>query len=134
MADISQTPGNVAPSGTSPQFTAAAAVAIVAGQPCVVTNDSITLSDANGAAAVRTCNALSTSGGGVGQRVSYVKADSGINIGATLVSGGEYYVSENAGAITATKADVTSGSTAIVIGVATSTSLLNFNPTVGGTK
>ncbi len=139
MSDISITPANVLKSATSQllQAIAGVAVTITAGQVIYVdpsTNLAV-LSDSNGTPPINAVSGIALNGASPSQPVDYVAADTALVLGsATLTSGGTLWLSNTPGGITATYADVASGSTVIVLGVAVSTSAFNFKPVVGGTK
>lgn len=137
MADISITANNVIPSSGASIGSATAGTAITAGQPIYIDSNSLAqLSDANGSGTTQV-DGIALQSVGSGQRVQYAKTDPSLNIGATLNSGDRVYLSVNAGKLTATSADVTTGSTVILVGVALgstggTTNLINLNPIKGG--
>lgn len=137
MADLSITVASVLKSsaGTSITGTTAAATTITQGQAVyVLTNGTIGLADSNATTPANTCAGISLNAASPGQPVTYVGIDSGFTPGATLTSGNAIYLSNTAGGLTATYSDVASGSTIIVVGIATGTTTMNLNPVVGGVK
>ncbi len=71
----------------------------------------------------------------IGQLVTYVPADANINTGAAAVAlGSTAYLSNTAGGITVTYADLASGSIVIVLGNFLSATNMNFAPIIGGVK
>lgn len=137
MADLSITVANVLAStaGQKLQATAAAGVTITAGQYIVVDASNLAyLADSNGSPPLNGCSGVALNGASPGQPVDYVGKDSGFTFGGTAVSGDVLYLSDTPGAVTKTYADIASGSTVITLGAMTSTTVLNLNITVGGTK
>jgi len=127
MTDISITAANVlAGSGASIRRGTAGAT-ITAGQ--VLYYDGATakykLADCDGATALRTPVGIALNGASDGQPISLV--DRGpVTIGGTLTAGVAYYLSPTAGGICPV-ADVLSGDYSVILGIATSASVLNVN-------
>lgn len=135
MAALSQTAANVLKSSSGAQAigTIAAATTVVAGNALYqLANGTYGLASATGTAPLRTFAGFALTGGGAGQPVVFCSADSAFVPGCTMTIGKEIYLSLTAGAITETVADITSGATAIPLGNATSTTVLNLAPLVGG--
>ena len=138
MADISQTPANVLKSSSgNATHGLIAGSTLVAGK--VVYADStdsnkLKLADSNGTTPANSVTGMMLDGGGSGQPVSIVTEDPALNVGATLTAGDVIYLSDTPGGITATYADILSGSTVITLGVANTDGTLNFKPVVGGVK
>lgn len=89
--------------------------------------------DANGSVGTNygdTIGMLAT-GGNTNQPAVVIQEDPGLNVGAVLTNGISYWGSPNAGAV-APAADVTTGNVAILLGVARSTSVINFKPITTG--
>jgi len=137
MSDISITPANVLKSATSQLLTGIcdSGVTVTAGQ-CIYIDvaNLISLADSNGTPPANSISGIALNGASPGQPCDYVKLDAALVIGATLTNAAVLYLSNTAGGITATYADLASGTTVICLGVAISTTAFNFNPTVGGTK
>jgi hypothetical protein len=89
------------------------------------------LADANGAAATRNVVGIALNGGSDGQPIKYATSDPALVLGATLVVGQDYMLSDTPGAV-APVSDAVSGDYVTVLGVAISTTELNFNPTAAG--
>ena len=135
MADISITAASVLKSANGQPIPATCGQAITAGQAIYVdTGNVLKLSDANGAAAARTCAGIALNGGATGQPASYVRSDAAFVLGGTGTSGLPAFVSETPGGITMTPADVTTGSTGILLGIFNTDGTLNLSPVVGGVK
>lgn len=140
MANISITAAEVFKGSASviQRLNAAAATTITAGSVLYLTAlGTLGLADSNGVSPANSVIGIALNGGGAGQPIDYVAIDVALTLGASaaLTSGAVLYLSNTAGAITATYADVASGSTVICLGVVnTATATINFNPTVGGTK
>lgn len=125
MTDLSVTAGNVIAGSNSQQERGFAGAAIAAGQ--AVYKDSATgeflLADSNsGTAAARTPYGIALNTAGDGQPL-VVHRSGDLTIGATLVAGTTYYLSDTPGGI-CPLADVGSGEYACIIGIAKSTSVL----------
>ncbi len=74
---------------------------------------------------------LTLNGGSNGQPASVVTRDPGLVVGGTIANGVAYYGSTNVGNI-APVADVTAGNYPVLLGIARSTTVLNFNPIAAG--
>lgn len=121
MADITITAANVTIDSQPVYEDVVAGAAITAGQACYIDSSGLAqLSDANGAAALRTVRGIAMNSAGTGQPVRLAKGTSIINIGATVVAGTIYVSSATAGGI-APAADITTGWYTTIIGVATTT-------------
>jgi len=125
MADITVTPASVI-SGTGAKIEhGKAGATIVAGKAVYLdTAGKYQLSDSNSAtAAVRAVDGISLNAASDGQPIAVHKSGP-ITIGATLSAGATYYLSETPGGIQP-GADLTTGEYPTIIGVATSTTVLN---------
>jgi hypothetical protein len=129
MADLTITAANVvAGSGARVEHGTAGAT-ITAGQ--VVYLDSTTtgkwqLADNNSAtAAVRSPRGIALNGASLNQPIA-VQTDGPLTIGATLTAGVAYYLSDTPGGICPV-ADLTSGEYPTLLGLATSTSVLDVD-------
>ncbi len=135
MADISITAGSVLKSVSGSFLRAISATTITAGQFVYqLANGSIGLADSNGTAPANTVAGVALNGASVGQPIDYVDSDPSLTSGGTLTSGNVIYLSDTPGGMTATYADIASGSTVIILGVVNTDGTLNFNPTTGGVK
>jgi hypothetical protein len=130
MADITITAANVVAVAGASLVSAYALATITAGQ--VVYRDATTgnfgLADNNGATATRVPVGIALHGASANQPLTILTAGS-ITIGGTLTAGIAYYLSDTPGGICPV-ADITSGETSTVLGIATSTSVLkvDINP------
>lgn len=130
MTDLSITAANVAAGANATTRHGTAGATITAGQ--VVYLDQTTtgewlLADSDGAsAAVRGGElvGIALNGASDGQPLK-VQTDGDITIGATLTAGTTYYLSATAGGI-APLADITGGPYFVIVGIATSTSVLKL--------
>lgn len=126
MADITITPGNVVTAGAIVESGTAGA-AITAGQ--VVYRDAATrkylLADADGVAAAKAPRGIALNGGALNQPIS-VALSGPVTIGGALSPGAAYYASSNPGGI-APFADVGTGERAVLLGVATSATVLRIS-------
>lgn len=139
MADVSITASAVAKSASGQTQTYTAGATITQGQACYIDASNLAkLADANSGAAgdlIRTVSGIALNAASSGQPVTLVTSDSALNLGATLTSGDDLYLSVTAGGITATKADVTSGATTVHLGqVLTGGATVNFSVLIGGVK
>lgn len=139
MADLAQTAANVAVgSSTTPTRTVQAGESVTQGMPLYTSTDGkVYQCDANDTVAKSACEYIaltpaSTNGYCLVALPSTTPERSLVNIGATLAIGTHYAVSATKGAI-APIADITSTQFPVVIGVAYSASLLDFQLCVGKT-
>ena len=136
MSELFQTAGSVLSVGGDDHVTGTAGEAITAGMPCYYDfeEDAYFLSKAD-AEETAICDGIALNSASVGQPVT-IKQDSGdsiINLGATLVRGMTYAVSDlNAGKIMPIT-DLTTGDYTVVLGVAQSASELKMGFTFAGT-
>lgn len=126
MADLSITAANVVAGGSATTRDGLAGATLTAGQ--VVYLDSATntykLADCDsGTAAVRSPAGIALNGAASGQPVR-VLTSGPVTIGATMTAGLAYYLSPTAGGICPV-ADVLSGDYPVIIGIATSTTVLD---------
>jgi hypothetical protein len=123
MAAISITAASVLPSAsaTKPVYKLAAGVTVTQGQAVTLdASNNLILADANGVAPANTFLGFALSAGSPGQWIAVDTSDTAYTAGGTLAVG-PVYIHTTAGAITQTFADLTSGSTVIIVGVAFST-------------
>ncbi len=140
MADLSQTAANVAlGASTTPTRVVQYGEAVTQGQPLYrdATTGKWFRCDANDGVAKSRVGAIALTPGatdayGLVALPSSVPGQSLVNLGATLAVGTAYAVSASVGAI-APIADITSGQFVTVIGIATTTALLDFQPSISNT-
>jgi hypothetical protein len=126
MADIAITAANVIGDGASPRETMTAGAAISAGQ-AVYLDTSVNkykLSDSNLTGA-KTCRGIALNSAAAGQPLT-IQRSGPVTIGGTLVKGTTYCQSTTAGGI-CPQADITTGGDVVVLGIATSTTVLQLN-------
>lgn len=132
MADYSQTATSVIPSARAVIVKRKAASTVAAGQPVrLVTATTVSPADANLSAAAALVFGIAISGGGTGQWIWIVVKDPALGIGITLAVGDIVILSATAGGI-APASDAASGMYITVLGVAISTTAINFNPIAAG--
>lgn len=130
MADLSITAANVTPRGGVPQMTGLAGAAIAAGDMVYldVTDNRFKLADCDAAApnlAARSPDGMALNGAATGQPLKVALPGGDINVGTVLTAGTTYYLSPNPGKICPV-ADVLTGDSPVVIGIARSTSVLRL--------
>jgi hypothetical protein len=127
MADITITAANVLPgAGARVRHGVTAGATIAAGKTVVrdPTTDKYVLSDSNHATvALRKVNGIALNAASDGQPFSMLEGGP-ITIGATLTAGAGYYLSETPGGIQPV-ADLASGERSVLLGLATSTTVLD---------
>ena len=127
MADLTITAASVAAGSASTTEHGTAGASITAGQ--VVYKDATTkrygLADNNGATATKAPVGIALNGAATGQPLAIIKSGD-ITIGATMTAGVAYYLSDTPGGICPV-ADLASGETAILLGMATSTTVLHLD-------
>lgn len=132
MADISITAASVLSGANAKIEDGIAGATITAGQ--LVYRDAATgrylLSDANGAAAAKTVRGVALNGASAGQPLKIQKKGL-ITAGGTLTAGISYYLSDTPGGLCPV-ADVGTGEDYVFVGIATTTAILNLNPTASG--
>lgn len=132
MADLSITAASVIPSANARRISRVAASTITAGQVVYrLTAGTVAPADANGASPLFNVLGIAENGGGAGQRISVITEDPALAIGATVVIGDVFILSATAGGI-ADVADAAAGHYVTVLGVAVSTSAINFKPVAAG--
>lgn len=125
MTDLSVTPVNVIAGSNSQQERGFAGAAIAAGQAVykdAATGEFLLADNNSGTAAARTPYGIALNSAGDGQPL-FVHRSGDLTIGATLVAGTTYYLSDTPGGI-CPLADVGSGEYACIVGIAKSTSVL----------
>jgi hypothetical protein len=131
MADKSQTATAVIAGPNARRKIVTLAEAVTAGQPgYITTTGTAGLADAN-VLAKSVVAGYFESGGSTGQKVNLVTKDPAANLGITNTIGDILILSATAGAI-APPADAAAGMYVTVLGVATSTTLVNFDPIAAG--
>lgn len=131
MTDIAITAANVIGDGSSPRETGTAAVAVTAGQAVYLdsTTHTYKLSDSN-ATGAKSARGVALNNAAANQPLTIQKSGP-ITIGGTLVKGTNYCQSTTPGGI-CPQADITTGGDVVVLGVATSTTVLQLNIQVPG--
>lgn len=139
MANLSQTAANVAVgASTTPTRLVQFGEAVTQGQPLYQhTDGKYYQCDANDGVAKALAAAIALTPGaidgyGIVALPSSTPGRSIVNLGATLAVGTAYAVSATKGAI-APLADIGSGEIVTVLGVATTTALLDFQPSISNT-
>lgn len=124
MVDLVVTSANCLPGAGALIDEGLAGATITAGQAVYKDADgSIKLADADGASAtIRTCKGIALNGASAGQPVKYQRQGE-ITLGATMVAGTTYYLSNTAGGI-CPLADVGTGEYYHIIGIAKSTTVM----------
>ncbi|WP_291854881.1 hypothetical protein [Bradyrhizobium sp.] len=133
MVDIVVTPANVVGGADAERIQGVAGATVLAGQ--VVYRDSVTrrflLADNNSATPdVRNPIGIALHGASNGQPLA-VQTGGDLNVGATLVVGETYYLSDTPGGI-CPEADLVTGEFVSVLGVATTASNLKMRMLVSG--
>lgn len=127
MVDLVITATSVVAGGNAKDITHPAGATITAGQ--VVYRDSagvLQLADCDSAtAAARSPLGIALNGAATGQPVKVLKSGN-VTIGATVTQGVAYYLSPTAGGICPV-ADILSGDYPVILGFATSASVINVN-------
>lgn len=133
MVDISITPANVIAGSNSSRESGTAGASILAGKVVVknATSGRYVLADSNAAtAAERTPRGIALHAAENGQPLTIHKAGD-ITIGATLVAGDSYYLSDTPGGI-CPNADVGATENVVLIGLAKSTTVIAVDIQVSG--
>jgi hypothetical protein len=132
MADISITASNVIGSALARRVSKSASSTITAGQPVYLTSTNLVApADANASATTAKVFGIAENGGATGQRISVITQDPALVIGATVAIGDVLVLSATAGGI-APAADLATGHFCTVLGVAISTTAINFAPVAAG--
>jgi len=132
MADISITAANVIPSANAQLYRKTLAAASTAGQVVYLdTNGKAALADANASATTAAVYGILVTGGGTNQVATVCTKDPALVIGATVAIGDVLILSATAGGVAAV-ADLATGHYGTVLGIATSTTAVNFNPVAAG--
>ena len=127
MAAITITPANLVPSAQAIRFNGVAAETITQGQALyLLAAGTYGKCDNDLSLIAATFVGIAESAGSAGQTISILRSDPALVLGGTLVRGTAVCTSPTAGGLTLTPADNTTGSFVTVIGMATSTSVLNF--------
>lgn len=135
MADLSITAANVVPDTAYPVASNSdynAGATVTAGQ-CVYLDTSNTwqLSDANGAAALRTVQGIAAHGASSGQPLRVYTSGTVLTIGATVAVGTIYVSSATAGGI-APSTDLASGWYTSIVGIAITAAKIKLQFNVSG--
>jgi hypothetical protein len=128
MADVSQTPANVAMSGAGSKKEGTAGGTITAGMPVYVdANQNLQAADADDETMAKAIG-IALNGASNGQPVDYCYRDTNLNVGGTLAVGQTYAVSTTAGGI-APESDLLAGDFVTPIGVGNASGNLTFDLT-----
>jgi hypothetical protein len=119
MADISITSSDVLASSQASYFDGIAAAAITAGQVVYKTAaNTYNLSNATGSSPVNSTAGIAANNAAAGQPIRIVASDPAFVFGGAATAGEVLYMSpNNAGGITGTYGDLSSGNTVIVLGL-----------------
>lgn len=121
MSDLSITAANVVPAANAILIDGIAGATIAAGQLCYKdSTNQYQLSDANGAAALRTVDGIAVNSASSGQPIK-LQTGGDLNPGATVVVGKPYVLSATAGGI-APVTDLATGHYVSTIGIGTTAS------------
>lgn len=136
MADFTIVPGSVLKSTAGNSTIGIAAVAITQGKAVYVLGDgTIGLADSDGTAPANVVAGISQNSASAGQPISYTTDDVAFVPGFTSTPGTVVYLSsDNAGGLVSDYTEINSGATVTIMGVMTSTTVLNLSPVVGGVK
>jgi hypothetical protein len=135
MADLAITPTSVIAGSNAVKETGLAGEAIAAGKAVYrsSTTGKYMLADSNSATAeARQVRGIALNGGALDQPIT-VQLSGDLVIGATMVNGGAYYLSDTPGGI-CPAADVGAGEYVCLLGLAKSTSLLSVSIQYPGTS
>ena len=127
MADLSITAASCVPASGAPVEWGVSGATITAGKAIYLDTATNTwkLADNNDAtAAVRQATAIALTGSSSSQPLAYMRSGS-LTLGATMTAGTAYYLSATAGGICPV-ADLASGQYPQVVGIATSTTVLQL--------
>lgn len=135
MSDVSITAASVLKSSNGIIQSGIAAATITQGQVLYqLANQTFGLADSNGVSPANSVAGIALNAASAGQPIDYVATDTAFTTGGTFTSGAAVYLSDTPGGITATYADIASGSTVIILGVVNTDGTLNLRPVVGGVK
>lgn len=137
MGDVAITAANVKHSVAQGQVfrgTLAAGVTVTQGQVLEISNASAVILAKSNATNAPMALGIALNAAAPLQPIDWVSSDPAFVSGGTLTSGDVAWLSNNAGAFTQNFAEVASGSTVIILGVANTDGTLNFSPVIGGTK
>lgn len=134
MSDLSITAASVLAAEGSPMEHGTAGEAITAGKAVYKSSSTKKwmLADSNSATAeARQATGIALNGASLNQPITVAKFGADITIGATIVAGTDYYLSDTPGGI-CPRADVGSGEYVCLLGLAKSTTVLEFKPQYSG--
>lgn len=136
MADIVITPASFIPSAAATIVFGVLGATVTQGQTVYVdtaNSNVLKLADADASALSAVVLGFATVAGSSGQRIGVVTKDPALALGgASVLAGDPIYQSDIAGGVTKTFADLEAGDIVTVLGVMTSTTVMNLNPTRGG--
>lgn len=139
MADIDPVEASVLKSTAGNMSFGTAGATITQGQSCYLDGATTTykLADSNSGSvgdAIRAGLFIALCAASAGQPIVVLTEDPALDLGIVLTSGATAYLSNTAGGITVTYADIASGSTVVQLGVVNTSGTLYFKPIIGGTK
>jgi hypothetical protein len=125
MPDLTITAANVVPGADAVRESGTAGEAITAGRLVCFDPTTLTyrLADSNGVAALRVPNGIALNTASTGQPLG-VQTGGDLALGAVMTAGVAYYLSDTPGGICPV-ADLTTGESPCVVGIAKSTSVLS---------
>lgn len=135
-ADLAVTAGSVLKSSSAKVSEGVAGATITAGQALYVDtadSDKLKLADADAASPANVFAGIALHGALAGQPIKYATKDGVFTPGFTAVAGDPIYLSDVAGGLTKTFGDLETSDVVTVVGVMTSSTVMNLNPTRGGT-
>lgn len=136
MADISITPASVIKGTSGQPQSGIAGATITAGQALYIdTADSnkLKLADADGTSPANVVAGIALHASLAGQPIAYDVSDSAFQFGGTVLAGDTIWLSDTPGGVTKTFSDLEAGDAVVVLGVATSTTVINLSIVAGGT-
>lgn len=135
MADISITAASVAKSANGSTTQGTAGATITAGQALYIdTTDAnkLKLADSDGTSPANIVAGIALHAALAGQPITYLTSDPAFTFGGTVLAGDTIWLSDTPGGVTKTFGDLEAGDTIVVLGVMTTTAVMNFRPLTGG--
>lgn len=141
MADIAITVASVIKGQNGNALTGLAGVALTQGQVIYIdpADRKAKLADSNASSPANAVAGITLNAALANQPIDYVTADPAFIFGGAAAAGDVIYLSDTAGGLTSTYADILTGSTVIVLGVCVTggsagTATINLAPQIGGVK
>lgn len=136
MADITITASSVLPSANATIALGVAGATITQGQVVYIdtaASNVLKLADADLSTAAAVVTGIALSAGSTGQVIRYATEDPAFVLGgAAMLAGDDVWLSDTAGGLTKTRAELEAGDTIVHMGVMTSTTVMNLKITIGG--